>query len=664
MLKIKSLSPPHQFASDALRRPTPLVFMALLALAVLLAPATANALTWPTSWTSIGACSEDEPAGDANPGAVDLVGGVGLGSAYVQIDDNYLYLRERVADSPTGSGGFAQDSWVALLQTAGDPSTYQWIAAFDGKAEQVQLFHNDPTTAAPLSFSPVFHDAAESLVWSDSSASFSRIVPAGSSIGGRANYFVDWAIPRAVLAANGIDPATSFYWFATSTNSNNFNKDTAPCRFAAAVAPTATPTGPAAPTATPTDPAVRTATETSGALPTSTPTFTFTPTPTATANTSSPTPTVTSVPTTEPTASGQDVVLSIAKVSEPNPATIGDVVTYTIDYSNIGTVSAPAPVLVETYDPNTTFISAVPPPDAGTNNRWTVGDLAPGDTGQIIVQMLVNEGVTAGTTLTNRVAINDGGANAETTETTGTAAATPGVARCPFVRVSDTDLFSGNHNPGTLVKVRVRYSDTCGGTGQLSLVDTLPAGLSFVSAANGGVFADGAVHWTVKPRAGVVSFTAAINADIAPGTILRNSVTLSDAMGNTASAAELLRIQRSHRKGLNSNLTITGRAPVTAPAGKALKLSFGYKDLRLGGHLSVLLPSNVMLIAAKPTPSGVGSDGVVVWEGAALRLPSGAVSLQVQVAPGTPPGTVLTHTAVVTDLLGAARTVSVDTGLR
>jgi uncharacterized repeat protein (TIGR01451 family) len=54
---------------------------------------------------------------------------------------------------------------------------------------------------------------------------------ADSSIGGSQNYFVDWAMPRSMLTPQGIDPNVALYWFATSTNPNNFNKGTLDCPF-------------------------------------------------------------------------------------------------------------------------------------------------------------------------------------------------------------------------------------------------------------------------------------------------------------------------------------------------------------------------------------------------------------------------------------------------
>jgi hypothetical protein len=191
-------------------------------------------------WNSIGACSENEPAGES-PTSADLVGAPGLPAAYFQTDSNFLYLRERVLVDPTGGGGtFPNTSWVALLQTNSvGPAAfkYQWLVTLNGNmTDTVELWMNNPLTASDVSFSPIFNDPAETLAFSAPGSTHARSVDAGSNIGGQQNYFVDWAIERSELTSRSIDPDAALIWFATSQNSNNFNKDTLGCTFS----PTAT----------------------------------------------------------------------------------------------------------------------------------------------------------------------------------------------------------------------------------------------------------------------------------------------------------------------------------------------------------------------------------------------------------------------------------------
>lgn len=70
----------------------------------------------------------------------------------------------------------------------------------------------------------------------------------------------------------------------------------------------------------------------------------------------------------------------------PRSASAGGKITYTITYGNNG--FQPVDLIVqEYYDPRTVFIESQPEPDPGSNNRWTIPALAPGEHGQIKVVM-------------------------------------------------------------------------------------------------------------------------------------------------------------------------------------------------------------------------------------------------------------------------------------
>src|SRR6266446_6787473 len=154
---------------------------------------TPTPITWPATFNSIGPCGESEPAQDNSPADMDLVGSSANNAAFIQIDSNYLYLRERVAGDPSGPGGFDSKAWVVLLQIpTGNAFQYQYLISLDGNQERVELWYNDPTTATNVSFSPIFNDPAETQIFSAPATNLARIVPAGTTIGGTANYFVDW----------------------------------------------------------------------------------------------------------------------------------------------------------------------------------------------------------------------------------------------------------------------------------------------------------------------------------------------------------------------------------------------------------------------------------------------------------------------------------------
>lgn len=74
--------------------------------------------------------------------------------------------------------------------------------------------------------------------------------------------------------------------------------------------------------------------------------------------------------------------LSVRKSSDPEIASRGSLLNYTINYENAGSEDAHDVVVTEHYDGNFSFISSDPPPDSGTN-VWHIGDLRAGESGTI-----------------------------------------------------------------------------------------------------------------------------------------------------------------------------------------------------------------------------------------------------------------------------------------
>jgi uncharacterized repeat protein (TIGR01451 family) len=83
--------------------------------------------------------------------------------------------------------------------------------------------------------------------------------------------------------------------------------------------------------------------------------------------------------------------LSIEKTASSSTVSPGDLLNYTIIYTNTGDARLTEVVITESYPEGVDFVSASPAPDHGTNNRWTIGDLPPGDPGKITVVVRVPE---------------------------------------------------------------------------------------------------------------------------------------------------------------------------------------------------------------------------------------------------------------------------------
>lgn len=74
--------------------------------------------------------------------------------------------------------------------------------------------------------------------------------------------------------------------------------------------------------------------------------------------------------------------IRVYKNSDPEIASRGELLNYTIHYENAGSEDAHDVVITEHYDGNFSFISSDPPPDSGTN-VWSIGDLRAGESGTI-----------------------------------------------------------------------------------------------------------------------------------------------------------------------------------------------------------------------------------------------------------------------------------------
>ncbi|TFH52696.1 MAG: DUF11 domain-containing protein, partial [Methanothrix sp.] len=79
--------------------------------------------------------------------------------------------------------------------------------------------------------------------------------------------------------------------------------------------------------------------------------------------------------------------LELNKTASLSTVAPGGIITYTITYRNRGPKGMNDVVIVESYPSAVTFISASPPPDEGTDNRWTIGYLPGGASGTITIEV-------------------------------------------------------------------------------------------------------------------------------------------------------------------------------------------------------------------------------------------------------------------------------------
>ena len=102
---------------------------------------------------------------------------------------------------------------------------------------------------------------------------------------------------------------------------------------------------------------------------------------------------------------GLATCLQISKGSDPASVEPGQVLTYTIVYSNTGRETATSVTIIETYDDYVDFESAQPPPLTGTTTIWMPPDLSAGASNTITVVVKIEDDTGERASLRNGVQI-------------------------------------------------------------------------------------------------------------------------------------------------------------------------------------------------------------------------------------------------------------------
>ncbi|RLD03484.1 MAG: hypothetical protein DRI32_07285, partial [Chloroflexi bacterium] len=238
--------------------------------------------------------------------------------------------------------------------------------------------------------------------------------------------------------------------------------------------------------------------------------------------------------------------LDIQKTGLPNPAFPNDIVTYTINYANLGNLTAKNVEITDDYDEN--YLSITNPNGATDNGNtlvFTLPDLAPGASGSLSYEAQINSkaSFSGGTTLVNNTAqivtstteINFN--NNEVTEIIS-------VTLLPDLTITLT----ASPEPAP-VNQAITYTLTITNIGNyrsenVLIENILPAGLNFVSATDGGTFNAGTITWPIVPTMHIVdvltrTFIASPDCSAVPSVTntatVSNDILETDYTNNSAS---------------------------------------------------------------------------------------------------------------------------------
>ncbi|MEW5767040.1 MAG: hypothetical protein AB1797_05345, partial [bacterium] len=224
---------------------------------------------------------------------------------------------------------------------------------------------------------------------------------------------------------------------------------------------------------------------------------------------------------TETTTVGSAPKLSITKTDSPDPVQAGANLTYSLTVTNSGNAVANNLVITETYDANTTFFSAEPPPVVDTTNQWSFSSLSPGASQTITIWLAVASPLANGTVLTNSASVVS-----DETPTPEKVTETTTVTTAPFISITKTDSSDLVQAGSDLIYTLTVANSGNAVANNLVITETYDANTTFFSAEPAPNADSGNRQWTFSSLSPDTSQTITIRLSVASpltnGTVLTN----------------------------------------------------------------------------------------------------------------------------------------------
>ncbi len=314
----------------------------------------------------------------------------------------------------------------------------------------------------------------------------------------------------------------------------------------------------------------------------------------------------------------------------PATAVPGQTITYWLNYTNIGNAWAMNVVITESYPAGVNFVSSTPDPDVGFNNIWTIGAVAPGGSGSIMITVQVMLG-TEGWLINNTATLDYENLAGIAQPTVNAWDATLIVQ--PAMTITKTAPATAVQ--GQTIVYTIFYENT--GTGwayNVIITEVYPAGVTFISAIPGPTVPN--TIWFIGNLApgvsGTITITVLVDAN-ATGILInwvyldyRNSIgTDMNQVSDSAQTIVMIPV-----------MTITKTAPAQANTGETIVYSIFYQNVGTAPAYNVVitdtLPIGVNFVSSVPVPS-VSAYPVYTWNIAGTLAPgaSGTITVTVTV---------------------------------
>jgi len=363
---------------------------------------------------------------------------------------------------------------------------------------------------------------------------------------------------------------------------------------------------------------------------------------------------------TESTNVNTEVDLSVTKTDDHDPVTAGDSLTYEINFANSGPSDATGVVVTDTLDSNVIYVGANPMPDGGTPDApyWSIGNLPPGEPGQIRITVTVASPLPNGTVLANTAWLDAD----QTTPLSATQETT--VHSSPVLTITKTGSPDPVDAGGTLHYTLIITNSGNENATSVTVTEHYDPNVSF-SFSTPRPNPGSENQWTFSTVAvgnpQTIDIIVTVASPLPVGTVLTNQATLDSDQTTPITVTEVTAVTTA------SELTVS-KVDLSDPvqAGEDLVYFITYQNAGTAPADDVVITetydSRVTFLSANPAPES-GTDNV--WNvGDLLVNENGTVVVTVRVDTPLVNGTILTNRVTIDSAYTSPRTHTETTSVR
>lgn len=364
-----------------------------------------------------------------------------------------------------------------------------------------------------------------------------------------------------------------------------------------------------------------------------------------------------------PTPPEAPLNLQLSKTG-PTSALYGSRMTYTLGLVNSGDTAATNVTIIDTLPSDLEFVSATGDSiyDSVTKNvTLNIGYMPAHSEGSWTVTVEIPTSVPAGTAIENIASVSTTDIESYYSDNSASAKTTVAEPKPANLQLSKTGPMTSAGN-GTLMTYTLNIRNSGELTASnITLVDTLPVNVDFVSASNDSVFdpVTRNVIWSIDSVPGFFgsasrTVTVKVPASVANGSVIQNNAMVSttdlesDYSDNRASWTTTV----AYRLPVNLQLSKTGRVNTFNRAQVIYTLNYSNSGGLIASNVTLvdMLPPNFEFVSASDNGTYDPVTRNVTWKiGVVTRgiFSYGSRTVTVQIPASVPVGTVIENTAVI-----------------